>query len=367
MLGLELQKVSKHYGSSKAVDEVSLQLPEGQFICFLGPSGCGKTTLLRMIAGLIEPTAGRILMKGNDLADVPVHKRNFGMVFQSMALFPHLSVAENIAYSLKFRTMDRNAKKRRVTELLELIKLSGTGNRSISQLSGGQRQRVAIARALAQEPSLFLMDEPLSALDAQLRDHMQVELRQLQQKLKITTILVTHDQREAMTISDMIVVMGGGVVQQVGPPMDIYSKPANRFVASFIGQSNLIDAEILDHNHVRVAGKILSVAVSAAERRPGQRHSLMIRPENVGIALGTPGAPADNTLEGRVVFVRNIGASVEVHIACAGFDMIAVGVAGSWPNLSPADPVTLILPPAHCRLLPDHFLADLPDAIPHAA
>lgn len=349
MPGLELRDVSKVYGTQRAVDHVTLSVPQGSFVCFLGPSGCGKTTLLRMIAGLVAPTAGSILMMGKDLTEVPVHQRNFGMVFQSLALFPHLTVAENIAYSLRFRAIDRAAKKARVTELLDLIRLPDTGDRRITQLSGGQRQRVAIARALAQEPSLFLMDEPLSALDAQLRDHMQVELRQLQQKLRITTILVTHDQREAMTISDSIVVMGNGVVQQMGPPAEIYHNPANRFVASFIGQSNLLDAEILDATHVRVGPSTLSVALGGKSLQRGTRASLLIRPENVRLAA----AGSANTLAGRIVFVRDIGASVELHVDCDGFSLVAVGAAGTWPALSPGDSVMLSLPPEHCRILLD--------------
>ena len=209
-------------------------------ICLLGPSGCGKTTLLRCIAGLETPTAGRIWLDGQDLTDAPAHKRNFGMVFQSLALFPHLSVGENIAYGLRIRGVDQRARSQRAEELLELVRLPGVIDRPVSQLSGGQRQRVAIARALALNPKLFLLDEPLSALDAKLREAMQIELRLLQRRLGISTIVVTHDQREAMTMADIVVVMDHGRVQQVASPLDTYRSPSNAFVADFIGISNLV-------------------------------------------------------------------------------------------------------------------------------
>src|SRR5580692_6085539 len=268
-LGLEIRDVTKAYGANTVVRNVSLTVLRGQFVCFLGPSGCGKTTLMRMVAGLETPTSGRICLNDKDITDTPVHRRNFAMVFQALALFPFLTVEDNIAYAMKLRNVGPADRRARVRELLELIKLPDIGSRTIDQLSGGQRQRVAIARALAQQPTLFLLDEPLSALDAKLRDHMQVELRQLQQKLQITTILVTHDQREAMTIADTIVVMADGVVQQIGPPTEIYRKPANRFVAGFIGQSNLLDAEIADERHVRVHGRLFDVGATPARLNVG--------------------------------------------------------------------------------------------------
>ncbi|HEV7436810.1 MAG TPA: ABC transporter ATP-binding protein, partial [Pseudorhizobium sp.] len=197
MSGLILSNVTKQFGTFKAVNDVSLSVPDGTFVCLLGPSGCGKTTLMRMIAGLDLPTTGAIALGGDDITQVPTHKRNLGMVFQSLALFPHLTVGENIAYALRIRGIDKADQKKRVDELLGMIRLPGFADRSVNKLSGGQRQRVAIARALAISPKLFLLDEPLSALDAKLREAMQVELRQLQQRLGITTIVVTHDQREA--------------------------------------------------------------------------------------------------------------------------------------------------------------------------
>src|SRR5262245_987914 len=240
MSGLRLEQVGKSFGHVAAVSDVDLEFPNGKFVCLLGPSGCGKTTLLRLIAGLELPTTGRILLDGADLTHTPAHKREFGMVFQSLALFPHLTVGENIAYALNIRGADKAARRKRADELLELVRLPGVADRHVSQLSGGQRQRVAIARALALNPKLFLLDEPLSALDAKLREAMQVELRLLQQRLGISTIVVTHDQREAMTMADIVVIMDRGKVQQVAAPLDTYRNPANAFVADFIGISNLI-------------------------------------------------------------------------------------------------------------------------------
>src|SRR5918996_4656006 len=240
---LRLQGLVKRFGEVKAVAGVDLELPPGKLISFLGPSGCGKTTLLRLIAGLEQPTEGRVFLDGRDLTDLPPHARDVGMVFQTLALFPHLNVAGNVAYGLRIRGADRGTMSRRVEELLSLVDLPGLGSRRIMQLSGGQRQRVATARALALEPRLFLLDEPLSALDANLREQLQVELRLLQQQLGITTIMVTHDQRESMTMSDLVVVMNAGRIEQVGGPLDVYRRPGSPFVAGFIGRTNLLRGE----------------------------------------------------------------------------------------------------------------------------
>jgi putative spermidine/putrescine transport system ATP-binding protein len=330
-VGLEVRQLSKHYGSQHVVNDVSLTVPNGQFVCFLGPSGCGKTTLLRMIAGLETPSSGRILMNDRDITDTPVHERNFAMVFQALALFPFLTVEENIAYSLRFRTISAQQRRETVQELLTLIKLPGLGARTIDQLSGGQRQRVAIARALAQEPILFLLDEPLSALDARLRDHMQVELRQLQQKLQITTILVTHDQREAMTISDTIVVMADGIIQQIGSPTQIYRNPANRFVASFIGRSNLLEAEVEDRRHVRIGTALIKARAIPDHLRPGDRVTLAVRPEDVHLMPAR--ANADNCLQGRISFMRDVGDEIELRIDCDGREIIGSAAPSALTSL----------------------------------
>ncbi|HEX8545033.1 MAG TPA: ABC transporter ATP-binding protein [Pseudomonas sp.] len=342
--GLQLSSVNKSYGAdTRVVKDVSLDVPQGQLVCFLGPSGCGKTTLLRMVAGLESVSSGTIRFNGRDITQTPVNERNFAMVFQALALFPHLNVGDNISYSLKLRGMARQQRKEKVDELLELIKLPGIAGRNITQLSGGQRQRVAIARALAQEPLLFLLDEPLSALDAQLRDHMQVEIRQLQQQLKITTILVTHDQREAMTIADIIVVMGNGVIQQMGPPLEIYRNPANRFVATFIGQTNLLEARVLDERLEVLGHSVHSLRIPQGTAR-GQHVTLSIRPEElriepcVGIPPGVPSA--------KVVFVRDVGASIELHVLCVGQELIATAPPATWPGIRPGDQVAVHFPAA---------------------
>ncbi len=349
--GLEIRDVTKIYGANTVVKNVSLTVPHGQFVCFLGPSGCGKTTLMRMVAGLETPTAGRILMNDRDITDMPVHRRNFAMVFQALALFPFLSVEDNIAYSMKLRSVGLADRRARVRELLELIKLPEIGGRSIDQLSGGQRQRVAIARALAQEPTLFLLDEPLSALDAKLRDHMQVELRQLQQKLQITTILVTHDQREAMTIADTIVVMADGVVQQIGPPTEIYRNPANHFVAGFIGQSNLLDGLVVDRRHVRLGCKLIETDTIPAHLADGDAVTLSVRPESVRVSRADM-AGSCNALTGRIGFVRDVGGHIELRIDSECGEMIATLPPADWADIGTGEAIAIHLPPDACKVLP---------------
>ncbi len=352
--GLELEGVSKSFAGVSVVKDVSLLVGTGEFVCFLGPSGCGKTTLLRMIAGLEKPDGGRMLLDGRDFTHRPVHERNFAMVFQALALFPHLSVEGNVAYSLKLRGMGPVQRRERVNELLALVRLPGVGSRSVSALSGGQRQRVAMARALAQEPVLFLLDEPLSALDAKLRDHMQVELRELQQKLKITTILVTHDQREAMTIADTIVVMGDGAVQQVGPPMEIYRRPANRFVAGFIGQTNFIDAEVVGPHAVRVRGTTLSVGHMRGSARTGERVTLSVRPEHVRVLPAAAAGSDDRAgaLDARVTFVRDLGTNVEVHMECGGERIVGSLSPADWRGSTADGAVRIGLVADSCTVLP---------------
>src|SRR5512138_156652 len=288
MSGLALEGITKRFGSFTAVDDVSLTVPHGTFVCLLGPSGCGKTTLLRMIAGLEDPSAGRILLDGTDMTPVPTHRRDFGMVFQSLALFPHLNVADNIAYALRIRGVPAEERRRRVEELLALVHLPDYAERPVGKLSGGQRQRVAIARALAVSPKLFLLDEPLSALDAKLREAMQVELRQLQQKLGITTIVVTHDQREAMTMADLVVVMGEGRIRQAAAPIEIYRRPADTFVADFIGSTNLLDVARDGQGRAVVAGVVLP---GVALPESAGRARLSVRPEDVQLT-----APGDGRL-----------------------------------------------------------------------
>jgi len=350
MTGLALKDLHKYYGSVVAVQNVNLHIPHGRFVCFLGPSGCGKTTLLRLIAGLEQPTRGRILLDSSDITDQPAHRRNFGMVFQSLALFPHLSVGENIAYSLRVRKVENPMRQRRIDELLELVRLPGYSGRHISQLSGGQRQRVAIARALAIEPRLFLLDEPLSALDAKLREDMQLELRMLQQRLQITTIVVTHDQREAMTMSDLIVVMGtDNQVHQMGTPLEIYREPADTFVADFIGTSNLLQGFYSGDREAAVLGKTLKIESVPEGLASGSEITISVRPEDISIL---PGArEGENCLHGTVTFVRDVGSSVEIYLDCDGFQIISQSTPQRRPPVKQKDAATAVLPPAACKVL----------------
>ena len=318
--GLRLQGLVKHFGDVEAVAGVDLELPPGKLISFLGPSGCGKTTMLRMIAGLERPTEGRVYLDDEDITDRPPHLRDIGMVFQTLALFPHLSVAGNVGYPMRIRGAQKPEIQARVDELLGLVSLHGLGDRRISQLSGGQRPRVATARALALEPRLFLLDEPLSALDANLREQLQVELRLLQQKLGITTVMVTHDQREAMTMSDLVVVMNQGRVEQVGEPLDVYRHPGSPFVASFIGRTNLIKGEASD-GQVRVGDRPFHVDGVVGSGPV----TLSVRPEDAH--LQTTPAPEGNALTGRVVFVRDLGELFECYVDCGLDDPVVV--AGS--------------------------------------
>ena len=344
---LALRDIRKDYGEMRAVEDVTLEFPEGGLTALLGPSGCGKTTLLRMIAGLEVPTGGTITVGGRDITRLPAHKRKFGMVFQSFALFPHLSVRENVAYALTIAGTSRGEAARQADRLLDLVQLSGYGDRRVGQLSGGQRQRVAIARALAQEPEVFLLDEPMSALDAKLREEMQVELRLLQQRLGITTIVVTHDQREAMTMADRIVVMSNGKVEQAGTPQEIYQQPATGFVAGFIGRANFMDG-IAEDGRILVGDVALSLP-QPANFLNGSAVQLACRPEAIRIGDGTTGA---NGVPGTVTFVRDLGPVRDIHLQTMLGKLIAE--QGSDHSRSPkvGETVHLTLPPEALRIYP---------------
>ncbi|MBQ2261392.1 MAG: ABC transporter ATP-binding protein [Loktanella sp.] len=308
MAGLSLKYIRKSYGDVRAVENVSLDFTDGGLTALLGPSGCGKTTLLRMIAGLEDPSAGSISLGGRDITRLPAHKRKFGMVFQSFALFPHLNVSDNVSYALTIAGTPRGQAAARARELLDLVQLSAFAERRIGELSGGQRQRVAIARALAQEPDVFLLDEPMSALDAKLREDMQVELRQLQQRLGITTIVVTHDQHEAMTMADSIVVMSQGRVEQMGTPQAIYHHPENAFVADFIGKANFFDG-VTEGGNVRIGQHLLQVT-PPANFIDGSPVRMAVRPEKAMLA----GADDGNRLPAKVTFVRDVGPVQDIHL-----------------------------------------------------
>jgi putative spermidine/putrescine transport system ATP-binding protein len=309
MGSLRLAGLKKSFGSVRAVDATNLDFAQGKLTALLGPSGCGKTTLLRMIAGLEAPSGGSILLGERDITALPAYERKFGMVFQSFALFPHLNVRENVIYSLIIAGKPKSDALETGERLLDLVQLKGFGDRRIGDLSGGQRQRVAIARALAQEPEVFLLDEPMSALDAKLREDMQVELRMLQQRLGITTIVVTHDQREAMTMADQIVVMSHGKVEQVGTPQDIYHHPENVFVADFIGRANFFEG-IVEKGGVRIGSTTVNAA-AASRFLPGTPVSVACRPE---VAALDSSDFQGTTLKAKVTFVRDVGPARDIHL-----------------------------------------------------
>lgn len=352
MSDLSIQQVSKFFGAATALDDITLSIPEGKLVCFLGPSGCGKTTLLRLIAGLDTPDTGSLHFGTRDITHVPANRRDFGMVFQSLALFPHMTVAANIAYPLRLRKLDRAAQTQRVTEMLEMIQLPHMAQRPVAQLSGGQRQRVAIARAIASAPRLLLLDEPLSALDAKLREAMQIEIRQLQQRLGISMIMVTHDQREAMTMADQIVVMQGGKIAQVGSPLDIYRHPANEFVADFIGLGNLLPVTRDTLGAVRLAGG-QAIVVNGVTPAGDASLRLLIRPEDVCLR-GSADPCGPNRLEGRITFIRDVGASLEATIDCAGVVFTAATTSRATPGLLVGAQVVADLPVESCKLVVAH-------------
>ncbi|MGE5097632.1 MAG: ABC transporter ATP-binding protein [Betaproteobacteria bacterium] len=286
---LEISSLTKRYGDSVAVDGFALKVARGELVALLGPSGCGKTTTLRMIAGLAQPTSGRIVLEGRPVDNVPIHRRNIGMVFQQYALFPFLSVFENVAYGLRERRVPEPELRERVTNMLAMVGLTGLEERRPRQLSGGQQQRVALARALVINPALLLLDEPLSNLDTKLRERVRGEIRDLQRRLGITTVFVTHDQDEALSIAHVVVVMRGGRVEQVGSPLDIYQRPANAFVADFIGACNLLPAQVVAAEAGLARCELapgLFVAIDEPALRAGERVTLAVRPERLALTAG---------------------------------------------------------------------------------
>ncbi|MGE0854318.1 MAG: ABC transporter ATP-binding protein [Hyphomicrobiaceae bacterium] len=329
---VDMLGVRKSYGSHVALENLDLQIAPGEFLSLLGPSGCGKTTLLRCIAGLVRPEAGDIRVDGQSLVPLPPYKRNLGMVFQSYALFPHMTVEQNIAFGLSERGTP--AGKARVQNALELVRMQGYGSHLPRQISGGQQQRIALARALVTSPRILLLDEPLAALDAKLRESMQVELRQLQRRLGITTIFVTHDQREALTMSDRVAVMHKGRIEQCASPEEIYARPASAVVANFIGQTSQIPATVVAHENdrllLRVDDRDLTFAVPRHASLPLRARVLvMIRPEHV---VFNPGAPGDGTrseepgvlqLNGEVAEDVFIGERRLLHVATAAGQILA--------------------------------------------
>lgn len=312
---LRLEGIDKAFGDAQVLRGLSLCVKPHEFLTLLGPSGCGKTTTLRIIAGLTRADRGRVLIGERVVTDVPPEKRPVNTVFQNYALFPHMSVEKNIAYGLRMRGVDRETQRARVKELLELIELAGYEKRMPSQLSGGQRQRVAIARALATEPTLLLLDEPLGALDLKLRKDMQIELKRIQQSLDITFIYVTHDQEEALTMSDTVVVMNRGDIQQIGSPQDIYNEPNNAFVADFIGESNILDGVMLRDFRVEFAGQEFTCVDAGFGSR--EIVQVVVRPEDIQVVPAIQGQ-----LTGLVENVIFKGVHYEMHVRQAGYEWI---------------------------------------------
>jgi len=319
---LVLEKVRKTFGPLIAVDDVSLDIIPGEFICFLGPSGCGKTTILRMITGFEQPTSGNIIYDGNIINDIIPQKRDFGIVFQSYALFPNMTVEKNIAFGLNMRKVPQGLINERVTEILKLLDLSGWETHYPSQLSGGQQQRVALGRALAIKPKVLLLDEPLSALDAKIRVRLRVVIKKLQQDLGITLIYVTHDQEEALSLADRIVIMRNGKFQQIDSPFDIYKKPKTSFVAEFVGTSNFIAG--IKRDGVVEFGK-LQFAVSNCDDVQGENLYLAIRPENIeliGTTISLENCAPSNIIDTSVEVINFIGAVVRITFMLQEEEMV---------------------------------------------
>ncbi|PSJ58394.1 ABC transporter ATP-binding protein [Kumtagia ephedrae] len=310
---LQIEHIRKSFGPTTVVQDFNLDVGRGEFVSFLGPSGCGKTTVLRMVAGFEEPSSGRIVVAGKDVTRLKPNQRNVGMVFQAYALFPNLTVAQNVGFGLKVAGMPKPDADRRVAEMLNLIKLPEFGDRYPYQLSGGQQQRVALARALAPKPKLLLLDEPLSALDAKVRVSLRDEIRMIQKELGITTIFVTHDQEEALSISDRIVVMYGGKAEQVGTPFEIYNRPATKFVANFVGTLNVLEGVVSDAaaGKVRISSQELSLKGKLNGSKTGDQLSLALRPE--AIALG-PKPGHDASLQGQIADVHFLGSVIRVRV-----------------------------------------------------
>jgi len=305
---IELVDLVKDYDGTEALKGINLYIRQNEFITLLGPSGCGKTTTLRLIGGFETPTSGKVLFEGVDITDVPPYKRKVNTVFQKYALFPHMNVFENIAFGLRIKKLDEKVIKEKVARMLEMVNLEGFEKRSVDSLSGGQQQRVAIARALVNEPDVLLLDEPLGALDLKLRKEMQMELKRMQQQLGITFIYVTHDQEEALTMSDTIVVMQKGTIQQIGTPEDIYNEPKNAFVADFIGESNIIDGVMLRDYRVRFAGH----EFDCVDKGFGTNENVdvVVRPEDIKLVYGD-----DSLLQGVVKSVIFRGVHYEMQVA----------------------------------------------------
>ena len=347
---IEIVSLTKRFGDVAAVDDISLDIPGGEFFSMVGPSGCGKTTTLRMIAGFERPDEGEIRLDGVDMSSTPPHRRNVNTVFQSYALFPHLSVAENVAFGLRYQKTTKEEQRKRVAEALALVLLTGFDARRPTQMSGGQQQRVALARALVLNPRVLLLDEPIGALDARLRKDLQVELKTLQQDLGITFVYVTHDQEEALTMSDRLAVMNNGKVEQMGGPQAVYEAPDTRFVAEFLGVSNLLSGHAGGDGSFRIGDFTLHCRQGATDAT-GMVHAV-IRPERV--VVGTHGATGDNTLPGLIDRVVFVGSVLDVRVRLATGELMRSLVTNDGAAGIPTEqgsPVSVHLPPEAVRIL----------------
>jgi spermidine/putrescine transport system ATP-binding protein len=352
---IRLIELTKRFADVTAVDSIDLEIPGGEFFSLLGPSGCGKTTTLRLIAGFEQPSGGRIQLDGADVAYTPPHKRNVNTVFQNYALFPHLNVFDNVAFGLRRAKCPKDEIKRRVAKALELVQLTGFEKRKSSQLSGGQQQRVALARALILNPAVLLLDEPLGALDAKLRKTLQIELKALQQEVGITFLYVTHDQEEALTMSDRLAVMNAGHVEQVGAPRDVYEDPVTLFVADFLGVSNLMDATArgTKDGSCRVSVERFEFDAHAGETEVTGPAKIVIRPERVELEPhGSPSGP--NRLPGMVERLVYVGSAVQVIVRAATGETLQALVQNTGKGVSYEQgmPVQVHLPADALRVLP---------------
>jgi iron(III) transport system ATP-binding protein len=346
-----LSGLTKRYGANTVVDNVSLHIEHGSLVCLLGPSGCGKTTTLRLIAGFVEPTGGEIHV-GDQLVSsptrsLPPERRNMSMIFQSYALWPHMTVTENVAYGLVLRKIDRDTIARRVKRILSTTRLEDLADRYPGELSGGQQQRVALARALIVEPETLLLDEPLSNLDANLREEMRFEVRRLHDEYRYTTVYVTHDQSEAMTTADVIAVMNAGKIEQAGSPEDIYDRPRSEFVARFIGSSNVFRGKALDGDHISFSGA--SLRCNGAKLPLGGETSVSIRQHQIALSANRPQA-AENVVPATVVRQVFLGDSRDYMVQTSDGTQLRVVTAAS-ENIAPGSSVWLHLPPERCRAL----------------
>ena len=354
---VKFKGIEKRYGEVVAVKKMDLEIPEGSLVTLLGPSGCGKTTLLRMLAGLEEPTQGDIYIKGKRINDTPIHKRNLGIIFQNYALFPHKTIFDNVAFGLKYRSASKAIMKEKVEKALEMVRLPGVGDRKPSQLSGGQQQRIALARAIVIEPDVLLMDEPLSALDENLREDMRREIDNLQQDLGVTTIFVTHDQREALSMSDKVVVMKDGFIQQQGTPEEVYNNSVNHFVADFLGHSNFINAIVEekkgDYLSVILEDNRPCLAIPAGAYEKGDKVEMVIRAQKLILGYKADYVPDQemNVFFGKIMDRSYMGGEVSYFVE---LDNKLVMHAINFVKRSPyrrGDEVFMKVVPANCRAL----------------